>query len=148
MARQRFGDAFRQHMRERADAVVALATAVAAEAEGYAKTNAPWADRTGAARERLTVRAEGGRTGSGAGVYLRIRARHNVSYGRFLEHAHEGRFAILGPTLSVFAPLLATATRQTLHGHDAPMPSIWRSRDVSSSYVPGPYRTAKAATRA
>jgi hypothetical protein len=61
--------------------------------EQYAKSNAPWADRTGAARDGLT--AEG---------YFRLTQYtivlyHTVDYGIWLEIRWNGRYAIIMPTI-------------------------------------------------
>lgn len=61
--------------------------------EQYAKQNRPWTDRTARARQSLTgsaFRVENG---------YRLQIAHGVSYGVFLEYAHERRFAILEPTV-------------------------------------------------
>ena len=86
-------------------ALKALADHFAARIEAYAKTNAPWTDRTEAARQGL--RAFAAETATGVVLYL----VHSVSYGVFLELAHAGRFAIIGPTLETFYGEIARAVR-------------------------------------
>lgn len=68
--------------------------AVTAEAEGWAKDNAPWTDRTGEARASIYGRGlkEGKDTIAG---YIGI----VVYYGVFLELAHQGKYRIVRPTL-------------------------------------------------
>ncbi len=66
--------------------------------EQYAKTNAPWRDRSGAARRGLTAHYE--RRGHNFSVYL----SHTVPYGPYLEYSNSGRFAILRPTLRALLP--------------------------------------------
>ena len=65
----------------------------AAEAEQTAKENRPWTDRTGDARKLL----------KGAviedGKALGIELMHRVEYGKNLETAHDGKYAILKPTI-------------------------------------------------
>lgn len=61
--------------------------------ENYAKQNAPWTDRTGHARQRLTGDATEVERG------WQIELSQGVDYGIFLELAHEKRFAILQPTI-------------------------------------------------
>ena len=61
--------------------------------ENHMKQNAPWTDRTGHARQRLTGDAEEVKKG------WQITLSHGVDYGIFLELAHEKRFAILAPTI-------------------------------------------------
>lgn len=65
----------------------------ALELEGYAKEHAPWKDRSGAARQRLTGRATQTSTG------FRIQLAHGVNYGIYLELGHEKNFAIIYPTI-------------------------------------------------
>jgi len=61
--------------------------------ERYAKSNRPWKDRTGRARQGLTASSE--MTAS----ELVLRLSHTVPYGVFLELASAGKYAILGPTM-------------------------------------------------
>ncbi len=63
--------------------------------EEDAKNNAPWTDRTGQARQRLTAYV----TKIQPGVY-EITLAHGVSYGIWLELAHEKRFATIMPTIN------------------------------------------------
>lgn len=66
--------------------------------ENYAKTNAPWTDRTGDARERLHATVE--ETGPIGTIVL----SHGVDYGIWLEIANGGRFSIIPETIDVFGP--------------------------------------------
>lgn len=68
----------------------------AAEMEAYAKQNAPWQDRTGAARAGLTATVE--ETGQIGTIVL----SHGVPHGIWLEVANGGRFAIIAPTIDLF----------------------------------------------
>ncbi|HEY8414649.1 MAG TPA: hypothetical protein VIK99_02640 [Thermaerobacter sp.] len=79
------------HLRQRA-ATIALAKNWAGRMESYMKQKAPWKDRTGNARNGLW----GAAAFDGSNVYIRI--GHTVRYGVFLELAHDGKYAILGPT--------------------------------------------------
>lgn len=68
------------------------------EVVGYAKSNAPWEDRTGAARDGLD-----------AAVYnddgeVTLDLFHTVDHGYWLEIIQSGRFAIIMPTLEAMAP--------------------------------------------
>ena len=70
----------------------------ASEVEAYAKANAPWSDRTGAARQGLT-----------ADVYeefgeIVLELSHSVEYGVWLELIQNGNFAIIMPTLETLGP--------------------------------------------
>jgi hypothetical protein len=67
------------------------------DVEEYAKANAPWQDRTGAARLGLT-----------SDVYreedtIVLQLYHIVDYGVWLETIQGGRFAIIMPTLEHFS---------------------------------------------
>lgn len=61
--------------------------------QNYARSNRPWTDRTGTARQRLT-----GSSSKGAHWY-ELKLSHGVNYGVFLELAHEKQFAIIMPTI-------------------------------------------------
>lgn len=70
------------------------------EVETYARTNAPWSDRTGDARSGLgteTMANEGS---------LTLELFHTVDYGLWLEHIQNGHFAIIMPTLERYAPAI------------------------------------------
>jgi hypothetical protein len=65
----------------------------AAIIEARMKDERVWTDRTGNARANLRCRLfDDGRA-------LKLRASHGVPYGPVLEHGHQGRYAILGPTV-------------------------------------------------
>lgn len=65
----------------------------AADGQARMKMNAPWTDRTGAARTGLfTVVEHGGNT-------YRIIFSHSVNYGIWLEVKFSGRDAIIMPTV-------------------------------------------------
>lgn len=66
----------------------------------YAQANAPWTDRTGAAREGLSaaVLIENGN--------LIIDLFHTVEYGIWLEVRWGGKFAIIIPTIETMGPRL------------------------------------------
>ena len=66
--------------------------------ENQAKQNAPWTDRTGHARQRLTGDASEVEKG------WQIELSQGVDYGIYLELAHEKRFAILQPTVLSKSP--------------------------------------------
>jgi len=71
---------------------------VATDALAYAQDNAPWEDRTGDARAGLDadVRMEG--------EVIVWEMSHSVDYGLYLETRWNGKFAIIMPTLEMFAP--------------------------------------------
>lgn len=71
------------------------AETAALKLQNYMRDEAPWTDRTGDARKRLTgtvYRVKGG---------YQIILSHGVDYGIWLELAHEKRFAIIQPTILV-----------------------------------------------
>ncbi len=80
-------------------AVRMLADRYAPEIEAYMKANAVWIDRTGNARQRLYTEVS-----DVALDMIDIILSHGVEYGIYLELANQGRFAIIGPTLDIFAP--------------------------------------------
>lgn len=71
---------------------------VAIDALAYAQSNAPWEDQTGDARAELDVdvRREGN--------VIVWDMYHGVDYGLYLETRWNGKFAIIMPTLEMFAP--------------------------------------------
>lgn len=58
-------------------------------ATSWMKTNAPWSDRTGAARASLIA------TANNSGSRHELLLAHGVSYGIWLEIAHNRRYQIL-----------------------------------------------------
>jgi hypothetical protein len=71
-----------------------------------AKANAPWADRTGAARDGLDVEVE---SGDGS---VTVTLMHTVDYGIWLETIQSGRFAIIMPTLEKYAAEIQKAVAE------------------------------------
>lgn len=67
-----------------------LMQTAASKMEGWAKENAPWTDRTGAARQRLHGEAYWEDSKIVVAAIM-----HQVDYGIWLELAHQRRFAIL-----------------------------------------------------
>lgn len=60
------------------------------EVISWMQNNAPWKDRTGAARRGLSAEA------LDLGYTVTLSVFHTVDYGFWLEISHEGRYAILG----------------------------------------------------
>lgn len=61
--------------------------------ENYAKENARWENRTGHARQRLKsdyILSESG---------IKLRLKHGVDYGKWLELAHEKKYSIIPETI-------------------------------------------------
>lgn len=63
--------------------------------ENYAKQNARWENRTGHARQRLKSDVLPVANG------YKIRLAHGVDYGKWLELAHEKKYAIIPQTIRV-----------------------------------------------
>lgn len=76
-------------------ALEAYAKTSAAKLENYAKRNARWTDRTGDARNRLKGSSEA--YGSG----YRLSLAQGVTYGIWLEFAHERKYAIIEETINI-----------------------------------------------
>jgi len=74
----------------------------AAKIEAWMRANAPWTDRTGQAR--ATLKAEViDITGQAALILL----QHGTDYGGlYLETMQGGRFAIVGPAIDTWAPVI------------------------------------------
>lgn len=80
-------------------AVLMYANTKATQLEALMKRNRPWKDRTGMAKASLrTVVTQPDQN------TIRITLAHGVSYGIWLELAHEKRWAIVKPTLEKEAP--------------------------------------------
>lgn len=79
------------------DKVIRTLEDLASEIKAYAQDNAPWTDRTGEARAGLDTSVDR----EGDDVVLEL--FHTVDYGQWLETIQSGRFAIIMPTLEVYA---------------------------------------------
>ena len=88
--------------------LMALLNYYAPEAENWMKSNAPWTDRTGNARNGLAARAYGDRDGHGIVLY------HQVPYGIWLEVRFDGGYAIIGPALEYWGPRVMEGVRNML----------------------------------
>lgn len=73
----------------------------APEIEAWMKANAPWTDRTGAARQTLHTEVE-----QLAQDMVQITLDHGVEYGVYLELAHAGVWGIIGPAIDVWGPVI------------------------------------------
>jgi len=98
------GDGAREYIGRKQAGLHALLLNWAGQMEGYAKTHAPWTDRTSHARQSLH-----------SGVDVRdnqfvLYLSHGVEYGIWLELAHGGNYAIVGPTADAHLPRI----RQTV----------------------------------
>lgn len=84
----------KQYASEVRKAVISLLDYYAALVEAEAKTNAPWVDRTGNARQGLRGWVQENPDA------VRLILQHSiVTYGVFLELKNGGRYAIILPTL-------------------------------------------------
>ncbi len=87
---------------------------LAAQAEAYMRTHAPWTDRTAIARGSLSATPEA------HGRSLRLRLAHGVPYGFWLEVANDGRYAIIQPSQRWIAaqvgPVVSAAVNAGLRG--------------------------------
>lgn len=70
----------------------------AQDVQDYAQANAPWDDRTGAARDGLTADSHR------EGFDVEIDLYHTEDYGIWLEVRWNGKFAIIEPTIQHFGP--------------------------------------------
>lgn len=81
-------------LEQRADAAIRmLCEQGALKLKADAQRNARWADRTGAARQRLNAGVEDIDTA------YRLYLAHGVDYGIWLELAHEKKFSIIPDTI-------------------------------------------------
>lgn len=90
-------------------ALVALTEFYGDKITAAAKTDAPWTDRTGNARNGLETDV------SHAPRMHRITLFHKVEYGIWLEIAHNGAYRIIMPTLDAQGKAMM-ATVQTILG--------------------------------
>lgn len=79
---------------------------VAIEALEFAKDQAPWNDRTGAAREGLDTSVQW----EGAEIVWDL--YHQVDYGIWLETVLNGKYSVIMPTLELFAPRVGRGLRE------------------------------------
>ena len=93
-----FGDQTREYLERKKARLYALLLDWAGNLESYAKLNAPWKDRTSNARQGL----HGGVDTDGGQFVLYL--SHGVEYGIWLELAHGGNYAIVGPTADAHLP--------------------------------------------
>jgi hypothetical protein len=104
-------------LQARVSACVALAKNAAANAESWAKEKRPWKDRTEDARNSLAgfviepgepVELPAGRGDHGAAVEVDAAnavgfgVAHRVDYGKWLETANDGQYAVLKPAVDQF----------------------------------------------
>ncbi len=86
--------------------MVAAANWVAPQAETSMKANAPWTDRTGAARNGLGTQVMVDTDKVAIVLY------HTVSYGVYLELRWGGKYAIIEPTMAASGPMFLEALKR------------------------------------
>lgn len=77
-------------------AMLMYATTKSTECEAYMKLHRPWTDRTNQAKTTLNSKVSQPNDHT-----IRITLAHGVDYGIWLELAHEKRYAIIGPTVTI-----------------------------------------------
>lgn len=88
-----------EDIEDRADtAILMYAETAGKKLQSYARDNAKWTDRTGDARKRLNSSVER------KSKLYRIKLAHGVDYGIWLELAHEKRFSIIQPSITLLSP--------------------------------------------
>lgn len=86
--------AFEEYGRRVTVAVKAVADFICNKMQDEARRNAPWTDRTGNARSGLFAVAE-----EASRDIVNLYLSHTVEYGKYLELAHSGKYAIIMPTI-------------------------------------------------
>lgn len=86
--------------------MVAAAKYTAVQAESFMKSEAPWTDRTSAARNGLGTEVIVSTNKVAIVLY------QSVEYGPFLEVRWGGKFAIIEPTMAAVGPLFVEALRR------------------------------------
>jgi hypothetical protein len=84
--------------RMRGKAVTIAKSVIVVKVLDYARQNAPWADRTGDARAKLSTKVRENKNS------VVVRLAHGVPYGIFLELCNSGRYAIIRPTITSMGP--------------------------------------------
>lgn len=94
-------------------AVKAIADYIALKMQDEARVNAPWTDRTGNARSGLFAVAE---SVSREIVEIYLSHGHTIEYGKWLELANGGRYAIVMPTLEANLPVIEQMLDELFRG--------------------------------
>ena len=74
------------------------ADTVSKKMEAHAKSNKPWTDRTGRAKQSLNS------SWSWRGDVARVELSHGVDYGIYLEFCNERKYSIIRPTIDYISP--------------------------------------------
>lgn len=80
--------------------IMALVLIRSAQIEAWMKANAIWIDRTGNARQSLHTDVLALKS------HIKIALSHGMTYGKWLELAHGGTYAIITPALDFWGPVL------------------------------------------
>lgn len=99
-----------QHDRVVKRAILGVFKYTEGDAVTYAKSNAPWTDRTGNARAGL----HSGTNILNGGNSFELFLAHSVYYGFWLEVRFSGKFAIIMPTINVIGTLLVQRLADTI----------------------------------
>jgi len=95
---------------EKMAGVEAVGRNIAAKAEGKAKRERLWQDRTSAARDELHAGTQWD-----SATALIIYLAHGVDYGPYLELCNDGKYAIIEKTLNSFKAELLTSVKAILN---------------------------------
>jgi hypothetical protein len=101
--------AFAQYGERVVQAVDALAMYLAERIQSDMRSSAPWTDRTGNARSGLFSVAE---RAAGDVVTIWLSHGHTVDYGKWLELANGGKYAVIMPTLERWLPEIERMLKQ------------------------------------
>jgi hypothetical protein len=82
-------------------ALDALAAEIAVRLQNYSRANASWQDRTGNARSGLFAVSE---KAAGDLVTIYLSHGHSIDYGKWLELANAGKYAIIMPAIETIIP--------------------------------------------
>lgn len=86
-------------------ALFAVGQNYAQQVQSYARSNAPWNDQTGNARNGLF--GDASRVGESHVITL----YHTMPYGVWLEIRNSGRYEIINPTIQLFGPRVMAHVR-------------------------------------
>lgn len=103
------GKALKEYNGKSHRGIKAAAERIAKEMLEYAKTNAPWEDRTGEARAGLQSAVIVEPDGEHISIFLGY--GDETYYGVWLEVMQGGKFAIIGPTINKFQPTIGAEIR-------------------------------------
>lgn len=96
------GDIMEKRYLQRARvAILALMKFIGQKMQDEMRTNAPWTDRTANARTGLFTVTQ---KASKDLVVLYLSHGHTIEYGKWLELANQGKYAIIMPTLQRWLP--------------------------------------------